>query len=322
MLPVNATMSPCAEGISTQIPYSVSPNCTRTFSWLVNNGAVNYDLMFMSRDNYTIGSTTIQFQINIIPPRPVITSITPTTGMTAGGGTITITGNNFGSTLVDSSITIGGSNCINPIFSVGNILCTVPAGQGVNVTVTANFNGRASLAGTFYSYLAPVINAISPTGGAATTGGQSLTLSGTNFGISGQVVTVNGIVQTPYSCTHDTCIVFLVASTGGANKPVVLTVAGQSNSIAPLFTWSIPILTSVSTTSAPTTGGGITTITGFSFGLPPAVVTVTIGGSSCPVIAHDQVRTHIFVCLPLSLSLSLSLSWPPGGFPQLLSTTI
>jgi len=83
----------------------------------------------------------------VIPQAPVIiTQVTPTFGPRTGGTRITITGENFGSSVEDKLAFIGDNECYDlrmsyahcatdNIACVGALSCTVPAGTGAGVTV-------------------------------------------------------------------------------------------------------------------------------------------------------------------------------------------
>ena len=86
--------------------------------------------------------------------RPVITSITPASGLVAGGNTIVIAGANLGG--VGSTVKIGNNTCnvaSTPAPTATSITCTVPAGtEGMtDVTVTTS-TGTAGTKVGGYSY--------------------------------------------------------------------------------------------------------------------------------------------------------------------------
>ncbi len=80
---------------------------------------------------------------------------------TDGGQTLTITGSNFGALTNVSprvaNVTVGSVTC--PIVSSNHttVLCTAPAGTGLNQAVLARVDGQASNSFTGFSYGAPTI---------------------------------------------------------------------------------------------------------------------------------------------------------------------
>ena len=85
---------------------------------------------------------------------PIVTSITPTNGITAGGTSITITGTN----LTDATaITVGGVACT--AFAVTNsttATCTTPTGSAGTASVLVTTPGGTNAANTLFTYETPV----------------------------------------------------------------------------------------------------------------------------------------------------------------------
>lgn len=88
-------------------------------------------------------------------PAPTITSISPSSGSTAGGTSITIVGTHLDST----TVTIGGSPVTGVVVAGNNLslTATTPAGSaGAQDVVVASANGTSTLAGGF-TYVAPAV---------------------------------------------------------------------------------------------------------------------------------------------------------------------
>ena len=117
--------------------------------------------------------------------KPIISNISPTVGPTSGYTLLTIEGSNFGQ--VVGVVTIGGNAC-NPSGSWIDslIVCTTPAGQGLNQTIVVTVGGQ-SIQFIGFSYLSPTVLSVSPLSGP-TAGGTAITLTGSNFGISGLIM--------------------------------------------------------------------------------------------------------------------------------------
>lgn len=161
---------------------------------------------------------------------PAIALVSPGTVPTAGGGTITLTGSNFGRS---GTITVGGSPCPMLSWSHNTARCTVPAGQGTGVSVQLT-TGMQSDDSTL-DYEAPVVTSITPTMGPAA-GGNTLLLQGSNFGTSGTITIGIGLcTQTAYSHTQAQCTV--PAGTAGSSVVVMLTSAGRSASPPTRYTY-------------------------------------------------------------------------------------
>jgi hypothetical protein len=87
------------------------------------------------------------------PAVPSITSVSPSTGTTAGGTTVTITGSNFTGT---TAVTFGGTAATSfTVDSSTQITATTPAGSaGVVAVAVTNADGTDTEAGAF-TYAAP-----------------------------------------------------------------------------------------------------------------------------------------------------------------------
>ncbi len=110
---------------------------------------------------------------------PIITSITPSTGLPAGGTTVTITGSGF---LSGPEVRFGGTLAPGtPVVNSEGTSMTVtsPAGTGtVNVTVTTLKGTSAIGPADGFTYATPVVTP----GGGTTTGGGGGGGGGTNTG--------------------------------------------------------------------------------------------------------------------------------------------
>ena len=113
---------------------------------------------------------------------PTVTSVSPTSGSTAGGTSVTITGTNFtGATAVTFGSTAASSYTVN---SATQITATSPAESAatIDITVTTGGGTSATSASDQFTFTAspPTVTAVSPTSGS-TSGGTSVTVTGTNF---------------------------------------------------------------------------------------------------------------------------------------------
>ncbi|NDD53332.1 hypothetical protein EBZ39_05580 [bacterium] len=149
---------------------------------------------------------------------PVITSVTPSTFSTIGGGTVSIFGSGFQS---GATVTVGGVACTNVIWqSYNEILCTLPAGSSGSATVVVNNSGGASgSSSSSFSYVAPN----DPTGFTATAANSTtINLSWASGG--GTTATYQAAYQTgstaPANCSSGTVIGY---ATIGASTSIAVT---------------------------------------------------------------------------------------------------
>ena len=121
---------------------------------------------------YLSASRTIN--VTFISP-PIITSLSPSSGLIAGGTAIVITGTGFAS---GATVTIGGDVCTNVLFvSATSITCTIPArtAGAADVVVTNTDTGTGTYEGSFmYNF----------TGSFNSQGGSSISNATTGLGES------------------------------------------------------------------------------------------------------------------------------------------
>jgi IPT/TIG domain len=120
---------------------------------------------------------------------PTVTSILPTSGTTAGGTTVVITGTNF-STVAGATTVNFGVNAGTSVKCASTTSCQAnsPAGTGiVDVRVTVSGSTSAAVPADLFTYVAPLNNQVTLTGVApnsgATSGGTVVTITGNNLAI-------------------------------------------------------------------------------------------------------------------------------------------
>ncbi|HEX8226994.1 MAG TPA: IPT/TIG domain-containing protein [Candidatus Saccharimonadales bacterium] len=152
--------------------------------------------------NYSLGS--------VAAPAPAVSSISPTSGSTAGGTTVTINGSNF---ISGATVSFGGTAASNVVYvSSTQMRANAPArtagGAGVRVT---NPDGQSNSNQPTFTYVAPApsISVVAPTAGP-TAGGTIITITGTNF-VNGATVTVDGATASS--------VVFVSSTTMRATTP-------------------------------------------------------------------------------------------------------
>ncbi len=83
---------------------------------------------------------------------PSISSLTPATGPTAGGISLTVVGSNFG---LSPSVTLGGNSASVIARTHSQVVCTLPAGQGLDREVRVAVAGQVSPPAYFQLRLPP-----------------------------------------------------------------------------------------------------------------------------------------------------------------------
>ena len=217
---------------------------------------------------------------------PTVTAISPTSGPTAGGTSVTITGTNFtGAT----AVTIGGTAATGiTVVNSTTITGTTPAGTvGAQDVVVTTPNGTGT--GTnFYIYAAaPTVTAISPNSGP-TAGGTGVTITGTNL-TGATAVSIGGTAATGITVVNSTTITATTPSGTAGAKNVVVTTPGGTGTGTNLYTYvAAPTVTAISPTSGPTAGGTSVTITGTNF---TGATAVTIGGTAATSVVVVNATT-------------------------------
>ena len=122
------------------------------------------------------GSLTNGFTY-VVPP--TVTSVSPSSGSTAGGTLVTITGTNF---VAGATVTFGTAAATSVVVvNSTTITAITPAGSGGAVTVTVTVSGQSGSLASGYTYIvAPTVSSVAPNSGLAA-GGTAVTITGTNF---------------------------------------------------------------------------------------------------------------------------------------------
>ena len=241
---------------------TVSANGSFTFDTFLESGS-SYSVTVgtnppgkicsVTRGSGTVGvSNVTNVAVACAVPAPTVSSVSPTSGTTTGGTSITITGTNLtGAT----GITVGGAACTGvTITSATSATCSTPAGSAGTASILVTTGGGTNAANTLFTYVAtPTVTAVSPTSGS-TTGGTSITITGTNLtGATG--ITVGGSACSAFSVTNSTTATCTTPAGSAGTASVLVTTAGGTNAANTLFTYFLPIPIVSANGSATITGG-------------------------------------------------------------------
>ena len=248
-------------GPNAAITYTVDNATTITAASPAGSGIVH--VMVTTPSGVSATSSTDQFTY---VPQPVVTAVSPTSGPSAGGTPVTISGTDFTGA---SGVSFGATAATT--FTVDNgtqITATSPAGSGaVNVTVTTTGGVSATGVADLFSYIAaPSVNSVVPRGGVLG-GGASITITGTDFEAV-TAVKFGATAATAFNVDNATQITATnPAGSAGTVNVTVTTASGTSaTSTADTFTYTAaPGVTAVSPSRGPTAGGTSVTITGINF---------------------------------------------------------
>jgi hypothetical protein len=227
-------------------------------------------------------------------PAPTVTGISPTSGTTAGGTPVTVSGTGF---LAGASLSLGGAAASNVVVSNSTtITATTPAhaAGAVNVAVT-NTDAQSGSLNNGYTYTtsnpAPTVTGISPTSGT-TAGGTPVTVSGTGF-LAGASLSLGGTAASNVVVSNSTTITATTpAHAAGAVNVTVTNTDSQSGSLNNGYAYTTsnpaPTVTGISPTSGTTAGGTAVTVSGTGF-LTGA--TLSLGGTAASNVVVSNSTT-------------------------------
>jgi IPT/TIG domain-containing protein len=207
-----------------------------------------------------------------------LTAVSPATGPTSGGITVTLTGTGFtGETLVTFGNKPAPPSSVSANLQGTQLTATLPTRStpGAVDVLVATVGGSATLTAGFTYFGAPTLTSVAPAEGPAS-GGTSATLVGTNFQ-TGMQVRFGGVLATLDTVSATQATVTTPAH-GAGPVDVSVTTPGGTATRSGSFTYvSVPTLTGVVPNEGPTTGGQTVTLTGSGF---RTGMLVTFGGSA------------------------------------------
>jgi hypothetical protein len=199
--------------------------------------------------------------------------ISPTSGSTVDGTSVTITGTNFtGAT----GVTFGGVAASFSVVNVTTIQATTPAHMVGAVSIVVTTGSGSNTANTLYTFVTPppTVNSVSPSSGS-TLGGTVVTLTGTVF-TGATAVIFGGRPAASYCVVNSTTITATTPASEQATVSVNVTTPNGSNTANALFAFNTPTPTTAALSSSQPT---------IVFLSPPtftAQATTIIGGAPVP----------------------------------------
>jgi hypothetical protein len=241
-----------------------------------------------------------------------VTHISPATGLTTGGTSVTITGTGLsGATAVNFGSTAGSSMVVNSSTSItvvspaegpGTVDVTVVTPGGTTPTVTADqFT---------YHYPVPVISAMTPNVGKPS-GGDSVTITGSGF-TGATTVSFGATPATIVTVTNTSIVVTSPAGTAKSTVSVTVTGPGGTSALtsADNFTYG-PVVTGVTPNTGSHLGGTTVTIKGAGF---TGATAVNFGATAVTSgITVNAAGTQITVKAPAGSAGSVDITVTAGG---------
>ena len=236
---------------------------------------------------------------------PVVTGISPSSGLPEGGTTVTLTGSGFTGA---SAVHFGSTSGVNAVVVRDTQLTVIsPPGTGVvDVTVTGAGGTSSTAAADSFAYGAPVVTGITPADGPPT-GGTVVTVSGDNL---------TGATAVNFGSTLGLNLVMIsntqltVVSPPGTGV-VDLTITGvggtSSTSAADRFSYA-PIVTAIAPNSGDPSGGTTVTVSGSNF---TGFTSVNFGNA--PGLSPTVSGTRLTVVSPPGTGVVHLTVTGPGG---------
>jgi hypothetical protein len=246
---------------------------------------------------------------------PAVTSLGTSSGSTAGGTSVTITGTNFtGATAVFFGSVAATSFTVNSSTSITAISPSQAAGT-VDVTVATPTGTSAVGSGDHFTYTAasaPSVTSLSLTTGS-TAGGVIVTINGSGF--TGATQVAFGTVAASFTVLSDSVITATVPAQGSGTIDVTVTTPSgtSSTSSADHFTYtaaSAPAVTAITATSGSTNGGTLVTVLGSGFTAATAVSFGSVAASYFQVLSD----TALLVAAPAGTAgtVDVTVTTPSG----------
>lgn len=226
-------------------------------------------------------SATKRTGFTYVVPAPTVTKVTPATGITTGGTTVTITGTHLtGAT----AVRFGTSSATKfTLLNSTTISAVIPSHAAGTVSVSVSTAGGTATDSTSFTYVypAPTITKITPITGA-TTGGTRVTITGTHLtGVS--AVDFGATAGTSVTSKSSTQLTVLTPAHRPGAVPVSVTARGGTTTRATGFTFVTPspAITGVTPNTGSTKGGTVVSIAGHFL---TAASAVTFGGSAATTV--------------------------------------
>jgi len=279
--------------------------------------------------------TTLPGGYTYVSYAPVITSVSPSSGASAGGNTVTINGDYFNYKEGAPQVLFDGVVGVLRSASVTALVLDTPAHPPgvVNVVVKNPDQQTATLVGafTYGQDPAPVVANVSPTSGTVV-GGDIVTISGDHFGYPGNHVYFDTIEAQIRSDGGSTFQVVTPPHAAGSVSVSVKNPDGQSSLLSSAFTYveDSPQITKITPESGSSLGGNIVRIEGDRFVYPG--VAVTFGGISVQIRSesrtalefiapsHSPGLVDIVVTNPNRLSVSRTGAYTYLSTPPVISS--
>jgi glutamate dehydrogenase/leucine dehydrogenase len=237
------------------------------------------------------GATSLGIEASSLLSTPVVSSVSPSSGPKAGGTLVTIQGSGFtGATSVKFGTGIGDD--VTVVSDTEVTAVSPSAAPGVHhVTVTTPGGTSAVGNADRFTYLGPVITAISPNAGPVQSETE-VTITGSGF-TSATAVAFGPLASPGFNVISDSEIMAIApqAPSPGVRNVSVTTPNGTSATVpADQYDYAVQAsITSVSPSSGPQQGGTTVTLTGAGFTGATSVTFGAVAGTDLTVLSDSSL---------------------------------
>lgn len=237
-------------------------------------------------------------------PAPTLSGLSPDTGSTGGGASVTLTGTNLtGAT----SVTFGGAAATFSVQSATTIVATSPAHTAGAVTVTVTTPGGSATLPWSFSYIAgPTLTAVAPAEGPLS--GATVELTGTGITDDAEVRFGDELVDIEVTSEAVTAT---VPPHAAGTVDVSVTTAYGTATLEDAFTFvAEPTLTGISPAKGKSSGGTTVVLTGTN--LRPGAA-VTFGGQPAGEVSVNEDYTRLTVDAPAHAAGTVDITVTTAG---------
>jgi len=258
-------------------------------------------------------SNGLTFTYQVGTPPPGVGSVSPASGSTAGGRTVSIAGSSFSASPANPRVSFGGDFATVVTATATLIIATVPAHAPGTVAVTVeNPDTQTATLPFAFTYVAPpVVASLSPTSGS-TGGGERIDLTGTSFDMgTAPVVTFGNTPALVADAPTATSITIVTPPHGEGVVDVTVTNSdGLASTLVNGFTYKAPA------GNAPTVRNVTNDATGLPSGAAAGGEAVTLTGTNfapgATVHFGAAAATDVAFVSTTSLTATTPLAQPGG----------
>jgi len=255
------------------------------------------------------GSTS--FTWTVVDNAPTITSVRPSSGPGSGGTKVKIVGSRFFHvTSVDFGSVPARSFKINKKGTKMTAVAPAESAGTVDIVITTSGGSNTPAPADQFTFVAPVVSAVSPSSGPAS-GGTQVDITGTDLA-GATSVSFGSDPATSFTAEKDGKKITAVApaeSTGTVS--ITVTTPGGTTTVNNAFTYVGPTVTRVSPTSGSHLGGNRVTITGTDLNGATSVEFGSVAGTN---VSANAAGTRVTVDAPAESAgtVSVTVATPSG----------